>query len=946
MLQFASQYVFEQTQDEHERIEKNVLSGTLQQQYLKQQSTHRQNLLRSHGNSGKLQCFVELLDTAGQEEYSSLRDSYYRSSDGFILVYAINDQSSLQDLYNIKDQILRQKDTDSFPIVIVGNKIDLEHERCVSTEEGRKLAMSCGAAFFECCAKTRVNIEESVNELIRMIPRHTTDIMEYKICVVGSGGVGKSAFIIQFIQNQFVEQYDPTIEDSYRKMITVDNLMVGDRVEKQNHQQVSSIKRIFSSLFNRKNNSKNEEQVETSYEQIRSDDAHNSYICQKADVNCAIVRFGKYFLDQPSMTIPCLQPDIVACNCGAVMMPYKRSCELDKNWTCEYCNARNNVNSSIYSSVQPADTIEFIFGTPKTQVVEEEDDDDLIIFCVDTSGSMCTTDALPKYSVLNLDMRGSQKQRQKQFQEFNVDSNTQYMPKESRDTTYVSRMECMQSAIDLQFEELCKHHPNNRVILVAFNNNVTIIGDGQPSNKFVVSNEDYFKDFEKLFRIGQLYDIHQVKSIFLSKDQLSTVLFDIETGGTTSLGPALTISCGLASQHPKSKIIVCTDGMANIGIGSSEHGQVEQFYSLLSSTANRYGTSISVIGIEGENCDLKNLGKCAIDTSGSVNVRKPIELRRMMRQIVDNPIIATNASIKIVMHNSYSITQTTNKNPSHSVTFELGNITGDSDYTFSFTSSRQYNRSESREIPIQVQLQYKRMDGLTCLRVINSKLPPITTDRCEAEKHVDVSIVALHAIRQAAQFGQQSMYLEARLKLFAIQKLLDICTSDTQREEYATFIAESQELDEVLQKCMQNSSYRTSDDAAKVLLRMTNMNVNALLCGSRKREIVKQRRNHTAVTVKQFKKKVQPVTNYSAIPNSALAEKLQQEQEKREQLEEIINEKEEQTRCIVCEEHFINVVCVPCGHLIMCQGCSTKLNESNCPSCRQHVTSFVRVFKR
>jgi GTPase SAR1 family protein len=41
--------------------------------------------------------------------------------------------------------------------------------------------------------------------------------LELKIVILGSGGVGKSALVVQFIQNHFVEHYDPTIEDAYRK---------------------------------------------------------------------------------------------------------------------------------------------------------------------------------------------------------------------------------------------------------------------------------------------------------------------------------------------------------------------------------------------------------------------------------------------------------------------------------------------------------------------------------------------------------------------------------------------------------------------------------------------------------------------------------------------------------------------------------------------------------
>uniref|UniRef100_A0A8C9I051 Small monomeric GTPase n=1 Tax=Piliocolobus tephrosceles TaxID=591936 RepID=A0A8C9I051_9PRIM len=45
---------------------------------------------------------------------------------------------------------------------------------------------------------------------------------EYKLVVLGSGGIGKSALMFQFVQGIFVEKYDPTIEDSYRKQVEVD----------------------------------------------------------------------------------------------------------------------------------------------------------------------------------------------------------------------------------------------------------------------------------------------------------------------------------------------------------------------------------------------------------------------------------------------------------------------------------------------------------------------------------------------------------------------------------------------------------------------------------------------------------------------------------------------------------------------------------------------------
>ena len=70
-------------------------------------------------------CLLDILDTAGQEEYSAMRDQYMRTGQGFILVYAITSRSSFDEIVTFKDQILRVKDKDRVPMVLVGNKCDL-----------------------------------------------------------------------------------------------------------------------------------------------------------------------------------------------------------------------------------------------------------------------------------------------------------------------------------------------------------------------------------------------------------------------------------------------------------------------------------------------------------------------------------------------------------------------------------------------------------------------------------------------------------------------------------------------------------------------------------------------------------------------------------------------------------------------------------------------------
>ena len=68
-----------------------------------------------------------------------MREQYMRTGEGFLLVYSINSRQSFEEIMTFQQQILRVKDRDYFPIILVGNKCDLEHEREVS-RQGTKYA--------------------------------------------------------------------------------------------------------------------------------------------------------------------------------------------------------------------------------------------------------------------------------------------------------------------------------------------------------------------------------------------------------------------------------------------------------------------------------------------------------------------------------------------------------------------------------------------------------------------------------------------------------------------------------------------------------------------------------------------------------------------------------------------------------------------------------------
>ncbi|XP_029014793.1 ras-related protein R-Ras [Betta splendens] len=114
---------------------------------------------------------LDILDTAGQEEFGAMREQYMRSGEGFLMVFALNDLGSYHEVQKFHTQILRVKDRDDFPMVLVGNKADLEAQRAITREEGQAFARENRIHYMEASAKNRYNVDEAFLEVVRIIRR-------------------------------------------------------------------------------------------------------------------------------------------------------------------------------------------------------------------------------------------------------------------------------------------------------------------------------------------------------------------------------------------------------------------------------------------------------------------------------------------------------------------------------------------------------------------------------------------------------------------------------------------------------------------------------------------------------------------------------------------------------------------------------------------------------
>lgn len=113
-------------------------------------------------------CLLDILDTAGQEEYSAMRDQYMRTGEGFLLVFAVNEAKSFENIGQYREQIRRVKDSDEVPMVLVGNKCDLS-QRAVDMRVVNDAARSYGIPFIETSAETRMGVDDAFYTLVREI---------------------------------------------------------------------------------------------------------------------------------------------------------------------------------------------------------------------------------------------------------------------------------------------------------------------------------------------------------------------------------------------------------------------------------------------------------------------------------------------------------------------------------------------------------------------------------------------------------------------------------------------------------------------------------------------------------------------------------------------------------------------------------------------------------
>jgi small GTP-binding protein len=121
-------------------------------------------MIQIHGKNK----YLQILDTAGREDYRAMRVQNLRHQNAAVVIYSITDRRSFEEADSFIE-LMKEEKGDSFPIILAGNKCDLENERAVTSQEGTQKANKYHVQFFETSAKQRINVDETFMKLAEML---------------------------------------------------------------------------------------------------------------------------------------------------------------------------------------------------------------------------------------------------------------------------------------------------------------------------------------------------------------------------------------------------------------------------------------------------------------------------------------------------------------------------------------------------------------------------------------------------------------------------------------------------------------------------------------------------------------------------------------------------------------------------------------------------------
>lgn len=735
---------------------------------------------------------LQIWDTSGQERFRTITSSYYRGAHGIFVVYDTTDQGSFNNVKQWLQEIDRYA-CDSVSKMLIGSKADLATQKAVDFYVAKEFADSLSIPFMEVSSKTNSNVFEAFARITTEIGARLGEPLD--------GPVREGQ------EKKVIRQADGSDDESFSEEDLRNGMMAN--LKKGSDKKASS-----STKMNKEGEKKKKK--------------HHAIKGQKADVNVFRLELTTLGTDAAVATA-----DPVRCaGCGAMLNVHSQvvtasadniqtlralsegaatielappihakfeGCvakgraiqEGDSVWCCEFCEWINKLDvvPEEIAEICKSAMVDFLVE----QAPEKPEEAPIKIFTIDVSGSMCvTTEVDGKFKLagsehrdkVNRDLLGA-----------HGEGGHQYLPRQRQNVTHVSRLQCVQAAIAGQIEQIAANQPDTLVGLVTFSDEVKLIGDGKQPEVTVAG--DKLQSFEELNTVGSAFRV--ARPVKEAKRDLLAKLWALEEGGQTALGPALMLSIASASRVPGSSVVLCTDGLANKGVGTLEDVQDEinakLLYTELGERANLNGVTVSIISLIGAECRLEALAAVTEQSRGTVERVNATALQKELGALVDKPVVAVGCMAMVCLsrlaHFKGEFADELERR--NWLVRDVGIVHSGDECTFSYGFRNV--QTDASQLPFQVQVLHKRLDGTEVLRVCTATIA-LTSDRAEAEEHADATVVATHAAQRAAMKAKAGDALGAQLEMRAAQRFMQRANVDEER--VMKWTSNVEEMDQVL----------------------------------------------------------------------------------------------------------------------------------------------------
>ncbi|XP_022616895.1 circularly permutated Ras protein 1-like [Seriola dumerili] len=509
----------------------------------------------------------------------------------------------------------------------------------------------------------------------------------------------------------------------------------------------------------------------------------------KANINVVSLSVGKLVNISQASGMENFQSPVVCGKCSAAL-----SClsSLQRNvWVCEFCGCENSVSDGLQrvcigqrAGVRSDD----LYLPSQSDDDYQNLEDTLVVFCVDISGSMSVTTEVTSSSGF---------------------------------PAHISRLEGIQDALQRALTSMLQQSPRRRVALVTFGDEVVIYGDGTSTP--LTLRDWALVDYDHIWQQGAAYSIpHCIAETF---QQLIKRVRELREHGATCLGPAALASVAIASRYPGSKVILCTDGKANIGLGEMEQTAslsssplTPYFYRQLALQAVGSGVIISIMSFEGTDCRLADVGRLADTTGGRVNIVNIGTIAREMQAASMDNVLATSVTATLLASDGMFFPYEDENN--HKLVREIGNVTKGLEITFEFAVKPEFMQVflQKDTLPFQLQLSFKTRDQQRVTRIITEQRPVTSSSRIWAGSF-NMSVLGVHCAQLCASLTMEGRVQEAQKQLKAQQHLLEQISQHRPIQKQESIYGNW--MDTMTTICdITTESQTLSDEAAQVVYEM------------------------------------------------------------------------------------------------------------------------------